>query len=201
MGNEKPRTKAEQRTATMHKLTEIARQVFASEGYAEASLEEIVQRAGVTRGALYHHFESKEGLFRAVLETVQMEVANRIEQAADAEDDLWAQLIVGCRVFLETSIDPTIQRIMLVDAPAVLGWETWRRIDAEQGGKLLEEILVTLTAQGRIKRLPIDALTRLLSGAMNEAALWIAQADDPQLALAEAVTAFEVLLTSLQINS
>ena len=201
MGNEKPRTKAEQRMATMHKLTEIARQVFASEGYAEASLEEIVQRAGVTRGALYHHFESKEGLFRAVLETVQMEVANRIEQAADAEDDLWAQLIVGCRVFLETSIDPTIQRIMLIDAPAVLGWETWRRIDAEQGGKLLEEILVTLTEQGKIKRLPIDALTRLLSGAMNEAALWIAQADDPQRALAEAVTAFEVLLTSLQINS
>jgi AcrR family transcriptional regulator len=200
MSDDKPRTKAEQRAATMHKLTEIARQVFASEGYAEASLEKIVQRAGVTRGALYHHFESKEGLFRAVLEIVQGEVAKRIEQAADAQDDLWAQLIVGCRVFLETSIDPTIQRIMLVDAPAVLGWETWRRIDAEQSGKLLEEILVTLTEQGKIKRLPIEALTRLLSGAMNEAALWIAQADDPQRALAEAVTAFEALLTSLKTD-
>jgi AcrR family transcriptional regulator len=198
MADQKPRTKAEQKAATMRTLIEVGRTAFANDGYAAAALEDIVQRAGVTRGALYHHFESKEGLFKAVLEIVQAEIANRIEQASDAERDPWAQLIAGCRAFLEASLDPAIQRIMLIDAPAVLGWEAWRKIDEEQSGRLLEEILTILTEQGLIKRLPITALTRLLSGAMNEAALWIAQSDDPQQALAEAITALEALLQSLR---
>jgi len=198
MAEPKPITKAEQRAATMHKLVEVARVTFASSGYAAAAMEAIVARAGVTRGALYHHFGSKEGLFQAVLEAVQAEVAARIEAAAAAHDDSWLQLVAGCRAFLEISLDPAVYRVMLLDAPAVLGWQTWRRIDAEQSGRLLEAMLVILVEQGEIKPLPIAALTHLLSGAMNEAALWIAQSRDPRQALAEAVITLETLLLSLR---
>jgi AcrR family transcriptional regulator len=182
----------------MRKLIDVGRTIFADAGYAAASMEEIVQRAGVTRGALYHHFGSKEGLFRAVLEDVQAEVARRVESAADAQGDLWTQLMAGCHAFLEASLDPAFQRIMLLDAPAVLGWETWRQIDAEQSGKLLEELLTELAGQGKIKPLPIAALTRLLSGAMNEAALWIAQSDNPQKALGEAVEGLDAVIEGLR---
>lgn len=197
--NEK-KTKAEQREATMNKLAAVAKEMFIEYGYADAATEEIVQRAGVTRGALYHHFSSKEGLFRAVLEEVQKEVANRILLASQAAaPDSWAQLLAGCHAFLSASLDPGIQRILLIDAPAVLGWQLWREIDARQSGNLLEEILVILMEENRIKPLPVDALTHLLSGAMNEAALWIAQAQNPQRALSEAEATLETLLSSLRL--
>ncbi len=194
----KAHTKAEQREATMRKLIDIAREMFAAAGYAGAAMEDLVEQAGVTRGALYHHFGSKEGLFRTVLVEIQTEVGQRIMQASERERDPWSQLIAGCRAFLEASLDPAIQRIMLVDAPAVLGWETWRQIDAEQSGRLLEEILIILKDKGLIKPLPTAALTRLLSGAMNEAALWIAQAEHPKNALNEAIETLETLLSALQ---
>jgi AcrR family transcriptional regulator len=200
MSHEKPTTKAKQRAATMRNLIDVAREAFANEGYASASMEAIVGGAGVTRGALYHHFGSKEGLFRAVLEDVQAEVASRIMRAAEAQSDPWSQLVAGCHAFLQSSLDPGIQRMMLLDAPAVLGWETWREIDAENSGRLLEEILIILVEQGIIKPLPIAALTRLLSGAMNEAALWIAQSPEPHQSLNESVTTLEMLLSSLRIQ-
>lgn len=198
MTNQRPKTKAEQREATKRRLIEVGRGVFASTGYTAAASEEIVQLAGVTRGALYHHFDGKEGLFRAVLEEVQAEVAARITQASEAAADLWGQLVAGCHAFLEASLDPAVQRIMLLDAPAVLGWEIWRQIDAAQSGRLLAEVLDMLAAERQIHPLPLEALTRLLSGAMNEAALWIARSDDPQRALEEAKTALDALLRSLR---
>lgn len=194
----KAHTKAEQREATKRKLIDIAREMFTTSGYAGAAMEDLVEQAGVTRGALYHHFGSKEGLFRAVLVEIQTEVGQRILQASERERDPWSQLVGGCRAFLEASLDPAIQRIMLVDAPAVLGWETWRQIDAEQSGQLLEDILMILKNRGLIKPLSTAALTRLLSGAMNEAALWIAQADHPKKALKEAVATLETLLGALR---
>jgi hypothetical protein len=109
-------------------------------------------------------------------------------------------LVAGCYAFLETSLDPEIQRIMLLDGPAVLGWETWRKIDEAQSGRLLEEILVILTEQGIIQPLPATALTRLLSGAMNEAALWIAQSSDPRQSLADAKETLGALLSALRAD-
>jgi len=108
------------------------------------------------------------------------------------------QLIAGCVAFLEASLDPQVQRIMLIDAPAVLGWSVWREYDAEYSMKSLREALATLMAEGRLPALSLDALTHLLSGAMNEAALWIAQSPNPQSALAEGVQSLTWLLQSLQ---
>lgn len=195
---QRPQTKAEQRDVTVHKLIEISRALFTEHGYAHTPTEAIVRQAGVTRGALYHHFGNKEGLFRAVLQAVQYDVAQQIALATQQSADPWVQFVAGCRAFLAASLDPSVQRIMLLDAPAVVGWDVWREMDAAYSMKTLHEGLSELAARGLIQPLPIDALVHLLSGAMNEAALWIARADQPQQALAEASTALEQILTALQ---
>lgn len=114
--------RGQQREQTRRALVRESRELFATRGYAAVGLAEIVRAADVTKGALYHHFDSKADLFRAVLEQVQQEVAQRVATIAEAENDPWAQLTAGCRAFLTTSTDPEIQRIMLIDGPAVLGW-------------------------------------------------------------------------------
>ncbi len=194
-------TKAEQRTMTIAKLVEISRALFAELGYAQTPTEEIVRRAGVTRGALYHHFGSKEGLFHAVVAAVQQDVAQRIVAEAEASASLWAQLLAGCRAFLKASLDPAVQRILLVDAPAVLGWEEWRKLDAEHSMQTLDWVLTALAQQGLIKVASIPATVHLLSGAMNEAALWIAQAEQPETALTEAMLTLEQLLNGLRTDA
>ncbi|MBE2271234.1 MAG: TetR/AcrR family transcriptional regulator [Anaerolinea sp.] len=190
-------TKVQQREATTARLIEIARSEFTEKGYANAATEEIVRLAGVTRGALYHHFGSKEGLFHAVLDRVQQDVGSRVEMAADQHSDAWEQLKAGCAAFLEATRDPQVQRIMLVDAPAVLGWSAWRSLDAQYSMSSLREGLQALMTAGELAPLPLDALTHLLSGAMNEAALWIAQSDHPA-ALEEAVMTLHHLLDALR---
>jgi AcrR family transcriptional regulator len=178
-------SKAQQREATTARLIEVACVIFARDGYTAAATEDIVAQAGVTRGALYHHFNSKEGLFQAVLAQVQGQVAARIQAATAADADAWQQLIVGCTVFLQASLDPQVQRIMLIDAPAVLGWSLWREMDAQNSMSALRMVLEVLIAEGQLPAWPLEAFTRLLSGAMNEAALWIAQSEQPEQALAE----------------
>ncbi len=193
------RTKAAQRETTTRQLIDIAREHFTRDGYANAATEEIVAQAGVTRGALYHHFGSKEGLFLAVLRAVQREVAAQVAAAADsAGDDAWDVLKAGCRAFLEASLAPQVRRILLVDAPAVVGWEAWRQTDAEGAFPLLHEGLAQLQREGALQGLSVDGLAYLLSGAMNEAALWIAQSDQPDAALDAAVRSLDALIDGLR---
>lgn len=198
MDNPTPTIKAQQSEATRSRLLEIASDLFTRDGYANTATEEIVQLAGVTRGALYHHFGSKEGLFAAVLHHLQQQVGQHIETVVAHYPDPWQQLLAGSIAFLEISLDPQIQRIMLIDAPAVLGWSLWRELDAQYSMKSLYEVLAALIEAGQLPALPLDALTHLLGGAMNEATLWIAQATDPPTALAEATYALTHLLTSLR---
>lgn len=144
------------------------------------SLSEIVAEAGVTKGALYHLFDSKAALFRAVLEQVQQEVAQTVAQTADVHDDLWTRLTAGCQAFLTASTAPGIQRIMLIDGPAVLGWNEWRAMDEAASARHLADVLTVLIKQGTIAPQPVAPLTHLLSGAMNEAALWLAELRRPR---------------------
>jgi AcrR family transcriptional regulator len=194
----KKQTKAEQSEATRKKLLEVGREMFAKQGYAQTATEELVQAAGITRGALYHHFDSKEGLFKAVFEQVQREIAEKVENSGGQGQDMWDDLIFGCRAFLASSLDPQIQQIVLIDAPAVLGWEEWRRSDAENSLRSLKAILANLMYEQYMYALPVNALAHLLSGAMNEAALWIAKSDEPQRAFAEATATIERLLVPLK---
>jgi AcrR family transcriptional regulator len=172
--------RAQQRERTRAALLDVSRCLFATRGYAEVGLAEIVRDAGVTKGALYHHFEGgKTDLFRAVLAQVQAEVGGTVAATAEAEDDPWAQLTAGCRAFLTASTDPAVRRIMLVDGPAVLGWSEWRAMDEAGAANHLAELLTALVDAGILARQPVAPLTRLLSGAMNEAALWLAETGDP----------------------
>lgn len=193
------RTKAQQRDETMRALVDEGALLFAERGYAAVGLAEIVRAAGVTKGALYHHFGSKEGLFRAVLRRVQHEVADQVAAAADTEPDTWSQLTAGCRAFLTASSGPAARRIMLVDAPAVLGWNEWRAMDEAASARHLGEALEALFEDGSIPEQPVAPLVRLLSGAMNESALWIAQSENPD-ALDDTVRALTRLLQALRTS-
>ncbi|WP_166345569.1 TetR/AcrR family transcriptional regulator [Phytoactinopolyspora limicola] len=191
------RTKAQQRLETTHALVTTARHLFATHGYSHVSLAQIVEATGVSKGALYHHFNGKDELFRAVLAQIHEEVANRVADAAP-DADPWTQLIAGCQAFLAASTEPGIHQIMLVDAPAVLGWGMWREMDAQTSMQQLEAGLTQLMSDGVISRQPIRPLVHLLSGAMNEAALWLAQSEDRDTDLLDTMAALTCLLESLR---
>ncbi|MFG3439725.1 TetR/AcrR family transcriptional regulator [Nonomuraea sp. NPDC047897] len=190
-------TRAEQRERTRRTLIAESRRLFAAHGYAAVGLAEIVRASGVTKGALYHHFEGKADLFRAVLAQVQEEVGARVAAAADAADDRWEQLKAGCAAFVTAGADPEVQRIMLIDGPAVLGWNEWRAIDEATSARHLAEALAALVADGTIAAQPVAPLARLLSGAMNEAVLWLAQSAGPD-DLADTLATLSRLLDSLR---
>ncbi|MBF6126318.1 TetR/AcrR family transcriptional regulator [Nocardia brasiliensis] len=183
----------QQREETRRALLHTSRRLFAAKGYGAVGLSEIVSATGVTKGALYHHFDSKSALFGAVLEQVQQEVGARVSAAAEAVTDPWDQLVAGCETFLTACTDPEIQRIMLIDGPAVLGWNEWRALDAAASARHLAEALQTLIDAGVLARQPVAPLTHLLSGAMNEAALWLATTTDPR-ALTDTKAALRRLL-------
>ena len=177
----RPRTQAERLAATRAALLKAARTIFAEHGYESAATEEIVRRAKVTRGALYHHFEDKRALFDAVASDVAREIAEKIDAATPMDDPLKA-LVVGTVAFLDACLDPAVRRIYLIDAPAVLGWHRWREIDAPHGVRSLREGVTAMLADRPDDALSIEPTTFLLAGAFNEAALWIAEAKDEKAA-------------------
>ncbi|MCO7193480.1 TetR/AcrR family transcriptional regulator [Pseudonocardia sp. McavD-2-B] len=164
-----------QREQTRKALIHEARTLFAQRGYGAVGLAEIVVAAGVTKGALYHSFDGKIGLFREVLAQVQAEVADRVSTSVSSGADPWTSFVAGCRAFLSVSNNPELSRIMLIDGPAVLGWSEWRRLDEQTSARHLAESLQQLVDDGVIVSQPVEPLTRLLSGAMNESALWLAE--------------------------
>lgn len=196
-GGMAPGVRAQQRAQTRRTLITEARRLFAARGYAAVGLSEIVAAAGVTKGALYHQFEGKDRLFRAVLDEVQQDVADSVASSADAASDPWDRLLIGCRRFLTAATEPTIQRILLIDGPAVLGWSEWRAGDAATSMRHLGDALTELIDTGVIPEQPVAPLTHLLSGAMNEAALWLATSNDPA-DLDATVRALESMLSALK---
>lgn len=173
--------KAEQSEATKAALIDVARKLFAEKGYADTSTEEIVQGAGVTRGALYHHFRDKEDFFEATFEQVESEFTQRIMVAstgAAAGGDQWEGLLAGVRAFLEECRDAEIQQIVLLDAPSVLGWQRWREIEAKYGFGLVKAALQSAMDSGLIAAQPVDPLAHMLLGALNEAGMLVARAKD-----------------------
>jgi AcrR family transcriptional regulator len=156
-----------------------------------------VRTAGVTRGALYHHFTDKKDLFRAVLDRVQADVAGQIQAAVEKHTDPWQQLVAGCHAFLAAATDPDRQQIMLIDGPSVLGWAEWRAIDARHSLRALTEGLGELVDLGLIQPHPVEPMALALSGAMNETALWVAGARRREQALRDAIAVIDTLLAAL----
>ncbi len=152
----------------------------------------------MTRGALYHHFDGKKGLFMAVFEDVQAEIGHRILEVDKSELSIWDKLISCNRVFFEACLDSELQQIVLIDAPVVLGWATWRKIDEERTLGILRSHLKELMEKEIIKSLPLEPLTHAISGANNETLLWIAESDDPKTALDEVLATINEFLESLR---
>ncbi len=192
--------KAEQTEATRSALMAVARELFAQRGYAGVGTEEIVQRARVTRGALYHHFRDKKDLFRAVHEQLEGELAQAIaRRVADGPaDDPIELLRTGVRAFLDHCMDPALARVALVDAPSVLGWQEWRRLDEKYGLGLVMAGLEGAMAAGAIRDQPVKPLAHLILGALSEAGMLIANADDPKGARAAVEPPLLALLDGLR---
>ena len=172
------RTKAEQGEATRAKLVRVARRLFATKGYGATSIGDITRAARVTRGALYHHFPDKEALFLAVFEEVERDLAKDLGAAVLAEKREERRLKAGLNAFLDACVDAEFQRVVLLDAPSVLGWERWHEIDAQYGLGLTRAALETAMAGGFIRRQDPEPLAHLMLGALNEAGLAIARSDD-----------------------
>jgi AcrR family transcriptional regulator len=171
--------KAQQSEATRAALIATARELFAERGYAAVGTEEIVRSTGVTRGALYHHFAGKTELFQAVYEDVERLLVERIAASAmSAAGDPLQALHAGAQAFLDACEDPAVQRIALVDAPSVLGWEKWRAIGLQYGFGLVQGTVQAAMDAGLIDQQPVRPLAHLLLGAIDEGAMLIARADD-----------------------
>jgi AcrR family transcriptional regulator len=192
--------KAEQSDATRSALLASARRLFTEHGYAATSTNEIVERAGVTRGALYHHFPAKYDLFRAVFEQLEAELADQVARAALAGSDALEQLRLGCRAFLDTCIDPAVQRIVIVEGPAVLGWETWHEIEERYGHGLVVAGVAAAVDAGLVERQPVEPLANVLFGALAQAGMVVARADDPSAARTEMEAAMDRLLDALRAS-
>ena len=191
-------TKAEQADATRTALSAAARQLFTERGYAATSTTEIVERAGVTRGALYHHFAAKDELFRAVFEQLEGEVTKHVAQEALTSDDPLEQLRRGTRAYLDACIDPAVQRVVLLDGPSVLGWETWQEIEQRYGYGLVLAGVEAAIGAGLISALPVEPLAHVLFGALTEAGMVVARADEPRTARADMEAAMDRLLDGLR---
>ncbi|SER55625.1 transcriptional regulator, TetR family [Gracilibacillus ureilyticus] len=192
------RKSREETELTVQKLKEIAKFHFIEKGYAQVALEDIVKDANLTRGALYHHFKNKQALFLAVFESIQRDVAEYVEAEAGKSDDLWEQLINGCRAFLTAATEANNVKILLIDGPSVLGWGVFREMDEKYSMNSLREQLIYLQENNQLKEISIDAVTHSLSGAMNEAALWIAEQRDRQKRIGEAVDTIILLLEGVK---
>jgi AcrR family transcriptional regulator len=193
------RTKHDLRSeATRRLLVTAARALFGARGYAGVGTEEIVQAAGVTRGALYYQFRDKAGLFAAVAEEVEAEIADRIaEGAAEAADDPVGALRLGAQLFLDACAQPEVERIILLDAPAVLGWEAWRDLAGRYGLGLVQLALQSAIDAGAIVAQPVVPLAHVLIGALDECALYVARAEDPAAAREQCAAIFDQILRSI----
>ncbi|WP_171064657.1 TetR/AcrR family transcriptional regulator [Actinomadura soli] len=178
-------------------LLQAARTAFAREGFTSTRTGDIVKDTGLTRGALYHHFTDKLTLFDAVVEQVAKQVADRVDAAAQQEPTTLKALHRGCEEWFDAMTDPQLRRIYLIDGPAVLGWRRWREIDNLHGGGTLRTgVQAVLTERGD-RDLDLEPLLALLSGALNEAAIWLAESDDQPTARRQLHTSLNALLNRL----
>jgi AcrR family transcriptional regulator len=194
------RTQAERAADTRDRLIAAARPLFAEPGFAEVALETIVRDAGVTRGALYHHFADKTELFAAVFEQVEAEMAARMAEAIAAarETDPVEVMRLGTRFWLDACADPEVQRIVLMDAPAVLGWQRWTEIGQRYNIGVVTGLLADAIDSGRIPPQPVEATALTMLGAVREATLYIARANNQRQARKEAGAVMDRLIDSLR---
>jgi AcrR family transcriptional regulator len=182
--------------ATRSQLIEVATRLFAAQGYEDTSIDAVLREAGVSRGSLYHHFASKEALFEAVLEDVEAKVGERTLAATAGADGPVAALRAGCLEWIRVAGDPVVQRILLIDAPSVLGWERWRAMGERPLG-FIKAVLQLVADEGRMRADLVEPLAHVVLAAIDEVALLVARSDDPEAAMRSGSDAIDELLRRL----
>lgn len=190
-------TRDEQARATRDQLIGVAREFFGELGYEATSLELVQRRAGVSRGALYHHFSSKQDLFAATLDAVEADIAAALAGAAEAEADPVARLRAGSLAWLELAMEPAIRRIVLLDAPSVVGWEVQRAIDERRALGMIRTVVDELEQLERIPEGSAEVLSHVFLATLNELGLYVSGAADGPAARTRAAAALEVMLERL----
>ncbi|WP_008318293.1 TetR/AcrR family transcriptional regulator [Leptolyngbya sp. PCC 6406] len=172
-------TKAEQTRRTRRAILDRARYLFATKGYAATGTEEIISELGITRGALYHQFNDKLGVFKAVVEEAYGEITAHIRTRIEPLETNWEQLVVGCQAFLEVAQQEDLRRLVFIEAPAVLAADTLVEID-QYGFGLLQESIQMAVDEGQLQVIDGEGFAHVVNGALNELAAWVAQSESPQ---------------------
>lgn len=193
------RTNAEWSDRTRAALLKAAKSAYIRHGYSEASLDTVAAEARVTKGAIYHHYGDKRGLFRAVFEALEHQMVAHIEKIAGREKTAVESVQRGCEAFLDFVGKESVARILLADGPSVLGWHAWRAIDSSVGGRSLRAGLEAGMRAGEIRRMNLAALATLLNGALNEAAMAIAESKDPVRERRAVIATLRRLLDGLRV--
>ena len=193
-----PGRRADYAASTRRALIDAARALFAQNGYAETSLDDVVAEAGVTKGALYHHFDNKKELFAAVVEIVEEHVMELVAAGPSAQRDPWKALVRGVERYLDACLEPEVQTILLLEAPSVLGWDAWRDREERYGLGLTRAGLQAAMNAKLLKKRPVDPLAHIVLGALTEASMYIARADDRKKARAEVGKSVRSMLDGLR---
>jgi len=172
-------TKAEQTLRTRRAILNRARHLFATKGYAATGTEEIISELGITRGALYHQFGDKLGVFKAVIAEAYGEITGYIKSKIEPLESNWDELVVGCQAFLEIAQQEELRRLVFVEAPAVLPAETLVEFD-QYGFGLLHESIQIAVKEGKLNTIDAEGFAHLVNGSLNELAAWVAQSNDPE---------------------
>ena len=196
MANKRAETMEQNRA----KLIAAGRKAFAEKGYSAASMDDLTADAGLTRGALYHNFGDKRGLLAAVVDQIDSEMASRAQEIGARAGDDWQRLLAEGVAYIEMALDPEVQRIVLLDGPAVLG-DPSQWPSQNSCLQVTKRAVERLIAQGVVKPVDAEAAARLLSGAALNAALWIAASDNPQDVLPKAVEAFRILASGFSVKA
>jgi AcrR family transcriptional regulator len=189
--------RVEQGQATRAALIRVATELFAANGYDGTAIPAVLDAAGISRGALYHHFASKEALFEAVLQAAEAQATRKVTRAAGGASDPLDGLRRGCAAYLAMCRDPVVRQISLIDAPAVVGWERWREIDEQHAFGLVKAAIAAIAADGRVKPELVDVMAHMVLAALLEVALLVARADEGRIAIRRGQEAIDELLTAL----
>jgi AcrR family transcriptional regulator len=191
---------AERRAATTEAILKAGRRLFGERGFAATTIDDIAEAARVAKGAVYHHFATKEAVFEAVFDQVSHDLVLEVDRAARTEKDVLAAMVAGTQYYFAACAKGPTGQIILRDGPAVLGWERWREIDAQHFGGKIRRALAAAMDAGLIARQPIEPLARLLLGAVTEAAVACAGRSDVLKAGGEYSRAFKSLLEALRLR-
>ncbi|MGB3444963.1 MAG: TetR/AcrR family transcriptional regulator [Actinophytocola sp.] len=184
--------------STRQALVDSALQLFTKRGYAATSLDAIVKTARVTKGALYHHFSGKQALFEAVFDQVGTAAVARLTNVVEGDGAAWERAMVGIHSYVGVCLEPSYQRIVIHEAPVVMGWERWREAEEHFCFGLVRGAIESLIEAGEIDRLPVEATTRILFGALSAGAETIATASDPKGAAADVTKTITAVMTGMR---